>query len=110
MATMAGVLFFIVFLFAPERGMVAKAARQRRQKWEFAQTALAIHLLHHENTADMATECRVDHLHYHMHWEPNFSVDVVRKARHRGLIERQEGDLFLTEKGRLRARSAMVQV
>jgi manganese/zinc/iron transport system permease protein len=109
MATMAGVVFLATFLFAPQRGMVAKAARQRRQKWEFAQTALAIHLLHHEHTADMAAECRVDHLHYHMHWEPNFSVDVVSKAGSRGLIERRGGDLFLTDKGRQRARAAMMQ-
>jgi manganese/zinc/iron transport system permease protein len=44
MATMAGVIFFLVFLSAPERGLISAARRRVRQKWEFAQTMLAIHL------------------------------------------------------------------
>ncbi len=107
MATMSGVIFLAAFLFAPARGIVAMARRRLRQKWEFAQTSLAIHLLHHENTPQMATECRVDHLHYHLRWEPNFAVDVVERAQQHGLINRREGDLFLTEKGRVAARQAM---
>ncbi len=108
MATMTGVFFLLVFLLAPQRGLVAIAARRRRQKWEFAQTALAIHLLQHENTPQMATECRVDHLHYHMRWEPNFSVKIVQKAEQHGLIQRQGGDLALTNTGRIVARDAML--
>lgn len=107
MATMTGVVFLLTFLFAPQRGIVAIARRRVRQKWDFAQTALAIHLLQHENTPEAAIECRVDHLHYHMHWEPNFSVEVVDRAQKRGLIERHAGDLSLTENGRDLARTAM---
>src|SRR5512139_2243406 len=40
MATMAGVIFGIVYLSAPDRGLVAIARRRRRQRWEFAQTML----------------------------------------------------------------------
>ena len=44
MATMAGILFGVVFLLAPDRGIVALARRRKRQKWQFAQTALAVHI------------------------------------------------------------------
>lgn len=108
MATMTGIVFLVVFLFAPERGIVAMARRRARQKWEFAQTALAIHLLQHEDTPQMSAECRVDHLHYHLHWEPNFSVEVVQRAVQRGLIERHGGDLALTDRGRQVAQTTMV--
>ena len=100
MATMSGILFLLVFLLSPQRGMVALGLRRRQQRWEFAQTALAIHLLHHEHTPEMTEEQRVDHLHYHLHWEPNFAVNVVEKAVKRGLVMRQGGDLFLTDNGR----------
>ena len=40
MATMAGVIFGIVYLLAPDRGLIAIARRRRRQRWEFAQTML----------------------------------------------------------------------
>lgn len=107
-ATMLGMLFLGVFLLAPERGLVAQAARRGRQRWEFAQTALAIHLLNHENTPQMESECRVDHLHYHLRWEPNFAVTVVEQAERSGLVLRHDGDLSLTLQGRERARTALV--
>ncbi len=107
-ATMLGMLFLGVFLLAPERGLVAQAARRGRQRWEFAQTALAIHLLNHENTPQMESECRVDHLHYHLRWEPNFAVTVVEQAERSGLVLRHDGDLSLTPQGRERARTALV--
>jgi manganese/zinc/iron transport system permease protein len=108
-ATVLGVEFVAAFLLAPERGLVAQAARRGRQRWEFAQTALAIHLLNHENTPEMATECRVDHLHYHMRWEPTFAGTVVDQAERAGLVRRTNGDLSLTAGGRERARTAIVR-
>jgi len=109
-ATMLGMLFLGVFLLAPERGLLAQAARRGRQRWEFAQTALAIHLLNHENTPQMESECRVDHLHYHLKWEPNFASTVVDQAERGGLVLRHNGDLALTPQGRERARTALVHV
>ena len=107
MAAMLGVLFLGVFLLAPSRGLLAQARRRGRQRWEFAQTALAIHLLNHENTPQMAAECRVDHLHYHLRWEPTFATTVVGQAERAGLIQRSNGDLRLTADGRERAQTAL---
>jgi manganese/zinc/iron transport system permease protein len=108
-ATVLGVLFLLVFLLAPRRGLLAQAARRSRQRWEFAQTALAIHLLNHENTPEMAAECRVDHLHYHLQWEPNFAATVVGQAERGGLVRRNNGDLRLTPDGRERAKTALIR-
>ncbi len=105
MAAVMGIMFAIVFLVAPERGLVAQAARRRRQRWEFAQTSLAIHLLHHEDTPDMALESREDHLLVHMKWEPGFASQVVDLAVRSGLVMRNDGTLSLTQTGRDRAKS-----
>ena len=107
-ASVLGVLFLGVFLMAPERGLLAQARRRGRQRWEFARTALAIHLLNHENTPEMPQECRVDHLHYHLRWEPNFASTVVGQAEREGLVQRRNGDLMLTAAGRERAQTALV--
>src|SRR5688500_7354483 len=48
MATMVGVLFGLVWLLAPDRGLVAQARRRSQQRLAFAQTMLAIHLSNHE--------------------------------------------------------------
>lgn len=107
MATVYGLIFAVAFLFAPERGMVALARRRRRQKWAFAQAALAIHLFNHEGTPEAERENRMEHLSHHLRWEASFAVDVVKRAQRKGLLRRQNGHLSLTESGRELARTAM---
>jgi len=109
MVTMLGVLFVAALLLAPEQGLLAMLNRRRRQKWRFAQTSLTIHLLNHEGTPEYPQECRVDHLIYHMQWEPNFAAEVVRRAEKARIINRQQGNLTLTDDGRRHAREAMVR-
>ena len=100
MVTMLGAIFGLVFLLAPNRGLVAIAQRRHRQKWEFAQTALAIHLLNHEGLPEAEEENRFDHLIYHLRWDPNFATEVVQRAVKGDLVVRQNGHLALTANGR----------
>jgi manganese/zinc/iron transport system permease protein len=109
MATMTGVVFALAFLLAPERGLLALARRRVRQRLEFAQTMLAIHLLNHEGRPEADQESQVAHLDEHLRWQPDFVSEVVQQAERRGLILRQNGLLALTERGRQVARQAIVQ-
>jgi manganese/zinc/iron transport system permease protein len=108
MATMVGLIFGLVFLLAPERGLIAMARRQVRQRWEFAQTMLIIHLLHHENRPEAIEENRFEHLPKHLRWEAAFATEVAKQAESQGLILHQNGCLALTEAGRQMARQAIV--
>ncbi|GAF75078.1 unnamed protein product [marine sediment metagenome] len=108
MATMAGVSFGIVFLFAPHRGIVAIARRRRRQKWEFALRMLAIHLLNHEGTPEATTENCCDTLDEHVHWDKLFIQKLVKMMEHRELVYLDGRQLTLTDRGRELAGEAMV--
>lgn len=107
MVTMAGVLFGLTFLFSPQRGMVALARRRMRQRWEFAQTMLAIHLLNHEGTPQATEESRLDHLSEGLRWEEPFAQQVVSYAERKGTVQAANGLLHLTDTGRSLARQAM---
>ncbi len=108
MATMTGVIFLLVLLFAPNRGLVAVARRRARQRWEFALAMLTIHLLHHESGPEASNENRVDHLVEHIRWQPNFAEQVVRYAERKGAVRRQAGRLHLTDIGRVLAQQRVV--
>lgn len=96
-------------LFAPRRGVIAGARRRSQQKWQFAQEALAVHLLQHEDTPQAAYESAVSHTGEHMRWTPAFATQVVDLAVRKGLIA-QSGDLLsLTPAGREVARNVMVR-
>lgn len=109
MATMTGVAFLLAYLLAPERGLLADLARRARQRWEFAQQMLALHLLNHEGTAEAADECDPAHLSAHLRWTPAFVSAVVRRAETAGLVS-QRGDLLaLTDQGRELAQAASLR-
>ena len=109
MATVAGALFSLGFLFAPAHGLLAGIRRRRRQRWEFPQAMLAIHLLNHENEADAAVESGIDHLDEHLRWDHAFAEAVVGRAEQRGLVRRRDGLLELTPQGRRVARRALAR-
>lgn len=109
MATMTGVIFIVTYLLAPNRGMVAVAMRRRRQRWDFAGTMLAIHLLNHEGLPSSEQENRMEHLQEHLNWEPDFAQRVVQHARRTETIIQENSHLYLTEHGRQRAREAIVR-
>ena len=108
MATMTGVVFVAVFLAAPQRGIVARTRRHARQKWEFAQVMLAIHLMQHEDGPDAADESRVEHLVEHIRWQPLFAEQVVRYAERKGTVRRHSGALLLTDAGRTLAQQRLI--
>jgi len=108
MASTSGLLFAAAFLGAPQRGLLAKARRRRRQKWEFAVAMLAIHLFTHEDLPEAATECRVDHLTEHLNWTDQFADRVVELAVRSRQAMLENGLLRLTESGRRMARDAIV--
>ena len=107
MATMAGLVFALVYLFSPDRGLVSIIRRRMRQRWEFAQIMLTVHLYQHEDLAEAQQENRVEHCYEHLKWEPDFAKRVIREAESHGLIHRMNGFLKLSDKGRFKAQKAI---
>jgi len=69
---------------------------------------LVIHLLQHEGLPEAKRECRVDHLHDHLSWTPDFAERVVAQAEDQGLVRHRDGRLWLTPGGRALAQEAVV--
>jgi manganese/zinc/iron transport system permease protein len=109
MATVAGVIFGLAYLFAPQRGIVAQAVHRRQQRREFAQAMLAIHLLHHEALPEATHESEIKHLHEELRWETDFANMIVGDAVRAGIVLRRNGHLELTDRGRELAKREMVQ-
>ena len=108
-ATMTLLVFGFIFLVVPNRGLIAIARRHARQKWEFAQTMLVIHLFNHEGLPEAETESAIADLHEHLSWDPTFTTQVVRYALHNRCVSQDAAQLILTEQGRAIAQQALVQ-
>jgi manganese/zinc/iron transport system permease protein len=103
MAMTIGGVFTVALLFSPDQGVLAGARRRVRQKWEFAQTMLVIHLFNHEGLPEAEVESRAAHLDEHLHWSKERVTAVIERAQANGLVVEQNGLLDLTDAGRARA-------
>lgn len=106
-ATVLGSVFALTFLVAPHRGLIAQATRRWRQRREFHDTMLAIHLYQHEGTPAEPDEAAVAGLHRHLHWDADRVAQVVKRAERAGLVGRAGELLKLTDAGRTRAREVL---
>ena len=103
MATMTGVSFLTAYVFAPERGLFARARRRQGQRIEFALTMLTMHISQHAARHEAEQENQVRSLHEHLKWSPQFASEIIGLAEKIGLIRQQNGLLTLTENGLKRA-------
>jgi manganese/zinc/iron transport system permease protein len=102
-------IVLLSLLLAPQRGILARARRAARQRWQFAVEALAVHLLHHEGRPEEPVESELSHLEAELRWNKDFAQRVVTEAIQSGLVLRSNGHLALTPQGREVARQVMVR-
>ncbi|MBE0639467.1 MAG: metal ABC transporter permease [Bacteroidales bacterium] len=100
MATMCGVIFFIVYLFAPERGLIAAMKRRNRQKTEFAQMTLAIHIFNHSRENDDLQERMKGQLPFHLGWDQPFIEKIVKRSVNMGIVTVEKELISITDKGK----------
>lgn len=108
MASMTGVFFIAAFLFAPQKGIIAQFRRRRRQRFEFAQMMLLVHLLHHEPTPESSDECSAEQVYRHLGWPSDFTGGIIERVLKRSWVRNDEGLLLLTPNGKEVARKAMI--
>ncbi len=100
MAVVTGLVFLIVFVFAPQRGLISSLSRRRRQKFEFAKMTLLFHLYNHENKENEAVECGVDSIPSQLHWEHVYTEKIIHFLERDGCLKLYDGLAKLTNEGR----------
>lgn len=82
-ATMLGVVFFIVYLFAPSKGLIAVLYREKQQRIEVSLITFILHLKNHE----------------HINWQKIKSKTVLNLGLKNNLFTIDNDIVSLTEKG-----------
>lgn len=106
-AVFMGVTFATVLTASPRHGLVHMALHRVRQRRNFFETMLAIHLYQHEGTPEEEKESRLDTLHEHVNWKQRDTLAVARRIVDRGWATQEVARLKLTPSGRLEALAAI---
>ena len=102
MAVMVGIIFLVVFLVAPKRGLFSMLFRKRNQRTEFAKNTLLLHLYRHQGSASEAWEAGQNSIGCHLRWKSSQTTDIVRRLKVEGAIMVEDEVIKLTPRGVLR--------
>ena len=94
-ATMLGVVFLFVYLFAPSKGLIAVLYREKQQRIEVSLITFILHLKNHVEVE----ERHVNHLTEHINWQRIRSKAVLNLALKNNLVTINNSIVSLTEKG-----------
>lgn len=94
-ATMLGIVFLLVYLFAPSKGLISVLYREKQQKIEISLITFILHLKNHTEIR----ERHVNHLNEHINWHKVRSKAVLNLALKNNLITISNDVVSLTEKG-----------
>ncbi|RDK88387.1 metal ABC transporter permease [Marinirhabdus gelatinilytica] len=94
--TMLGMVFLMVYLFAPRKGLIAVLYRQKQQRTEVSLITFLLHLNNHTEE----NERHINHLQEHINWQKVRSKTVVTLALKNNMIEIDNKVVSLTEKGK----------
>jgi len=93
--TILGVLFLIVYLSAPNKGLISVIIMHKQQKREVMLLTFLLHLNNHSDT----TERHINHLNEHINWHKLKSKRILDLALKNNLILIDNEIVNLTEKG-----------
>ncbi|MDO5971889.1 metal ABC transporter permease [Flavivirga aquimarina] len=93
--TMLGLLFLVIYLFAPNKGVIAVLYREKQQRTEVSLLTFLLHLRNHSEEE----ERHVNHLNEHINWQKVRSKTVLELALKNNMIVIDNDVVSLTEKG-----------
>ncbi|MBC2843748.1 metal ABC transporter permease [Winogradskyella flava] len=93
--TVLGLVFLLVYLFAPSKGIIAVLYRERQQRTEVSLLTFLLHLKNHDDLS----ERHVKHLNEHINWQKVRSKTVLDLAIKNNMITIDNAIVSLTEKG-----------
>lgn len=96
MISMLGLIFFFVYLLAPNRGLISVIYRNRQQQKEVQLLTFLLHLNNHTEKR----ERHVNHLNEHINWHKIKAKSVVDLAEKNNMILIENQIISLTQKGK----------
>ncbi len=94
-ASVLGLIFFTIYLFAPNKGYISQWYKTKQQKTEVALLVLMLHLSNHEEDR----ERNIKHLQEHINWSQQQAKKVLKLANQNNMIEVQNNIVNPTPKG-----------
>lgn len=98
MATVLGIIFFIVYLFAPQKGWISHLIKSLKQRQEVMLLSFLLHL--HNLKISEHEKKKKSYLQTHFDWNTKDAQLILNLATQNELVYLQDEYIHLTDKGR----------
>lgn len=98
-ASTIGILFFICFIFAPQRGLLGMLIKRKRQLQDFYIDTFILHISNHEKSSQASIECGVKSISKHLRWSDKKLSYIIKALNNQNLIQLKDDTYILTPKG-----------
>ena len=99
MTIILGIIFILVFIFSPNKGLFSNFILKLNQKKSFADLTLLMHIYNHQNHKDVYEENGIKTIATHLNWKQNkLNASIKRLINQDNIIIKQE-IITLTTKG-----------
>lgn len=105
MATVLGLMFFLAFIIAPDKGLISVLIRQQHQKREYSLLTFLLHIKNHSKTKP--EETKIKHMTGHFNWQKEKAGLILELAMKNNMIELKDEYITLTDKGDAFTREAI---
>lgn len=110
MSVMTGILFLIVFISAPKRGLVSVLFRKSRQRKTFARNTLLLHICNHQDTSEEQEENGIATIGKHLHWDDKKLKKVMQSLLQDDMITLDDNIVIVTPKGGAESQKVMKEI
>lgn len=110
MAVVTGIVFFIVFICAPGCGMVSIMVRKRRQRKQFAEVTLLLHLINHLGLPDVEDENGYYTVANHLHWDRKKLKKTMRSLQDENKVIVVDDVIVPTPEGEAEGKAALKEM
>lgn len=99
MAVVSGMIFAVLLLFSPKRGIISSILSRKNKKKEFSEATVLFHICQHYNYENSRYENGFSTISDHLHWEEERLKAVLRSLIDKGYIYMYRGEFIPTESG-----------
>lgn len=98
-ATVIGVVFLLIFLFAPREGYIARKNYRNQQSLIFKRINLLYHLHHHRQQGDLEEECHIKSMNRHLRLEEALYQSILKELKDLNYIYIEDNIVNISETG-----------
>lgn len=110
MAVVVGIIFLVVFIFAPKNGLLGTLLKRQKQKEAFAKSTLLLHLYNQRYTKQPEEQTAIHTARQQLHWSENHMHTIVKQMVKDGSVSVSDQKLTLSTLGAERAEEIYIEL